>query len=91
MAQRGSNETMKRKELVGKLNPLCFKALSTASQAAKGRGNPYIELVHFIEALYDSPRSDFEILCFVFRSPFCKRYKVSANDPLRLDPKFQNP
>ncbi len=63
MAQRGSNETMKRKELVGKLNPLCFKALSTASQAAKGRGNPYIELVHFIEALYDSPRSDFEILC----------------------------
>ncbi len=63
MAQRGSNETMKRKELVGKLNPLCFKALSAASQAAKGRGNPYIELVHFIEALYDSPRSDFEILC----------------------------
>ena len=63
MAQRGSNETMKRKELVGKLNPLCFKALSAASQAAKGRGNPYIELVHFIEALYDSPRSDFQILC----------------------------
>jgi len=63
MAQRGSNETMKRKELVGKLNPLCFKALTSASQAAKGRGNPYIELVHFIEALYDTPRSDFQILC----------------------------
>ncbi len=63
MAPRGSTETIKRKELVGKLNPLCLKAFSIAAQAAKTRGNPYVELVHFIEALHLSARSDFEILC----------------------------
>ena len=62
MVQRGSQETIKRKELVGKLNPLCLKAFSAAAQTAKMRGNPYVELVHFIEQLARSPRSDFEIL-----------------------------
>ncbi len=62
MASRGSQETVKRKELVGKLNPVCLKAFSTAAQAAKARGNPYVELVHFITALFDSERSDFQIL-----------------------------
>jgi type VI secretion system protein VasG len=63
MAPRGSTETIKRKELVGKLNPVCLKAFSAAAQTAKARGNPYVELVHFIEALSQSARSDFEILC----------------------------
>jgi len=62
MAQRGSQETVKRKELVGKLNPLCLKAFSAAAQAAKGRGNPYVELVHFVAELARAERSDFEIL-----------------------------
>ena len=62
MAQRGSQETVKRKELVGKLNPLCLKAFSAAAQQAKARGNPYVELVHFIGELCHSQRSDFEIL-----------------------------
>lgn len=63
MAQRGSQETIKRKELVGKLNPLCLKTFSLAAQAAKSRGNPYVELAHFIEQLSRAERSDFEILC----------------------------
>jgi type VI secretion system protein VasG len=63
MAPRGGTETIKRKELVGKLNPVCLKAFSAAAQTAKTRGNPYVELVHFIEALSQSARSDFEILC----------------------------
>ena len=62
MAQRGSPETIKRKELVGKLNPLCLKAFSAAAQAAKSRGNPYVELVHLIAELARAARSDFEIL-----------------------------
>ncbi|MCX7888216.1 MAG: type VI secretion system ATPase TssH [Rhodobacteraceae bacterium] len=62
MAQRGSQETVKRKELVGKLDPVCLKAFSAAAQAAKSRGNPYVELAHFIFELAHSPRSDFEIL-----------------------------
>ncbi len=63
MAQRGSPETIKRKELVGKLNEVCLRAFSTAAQSAKTRGNPYVELAHFIEALSRSDRSDFDILC----------------------------
>ena len=62
MAARGSQETVKRKELVGKLNPTCLKAFSAAAQAAKARGNPYVELVHFVTALADTERSDFAIL-----------------------------
>ncbi|MDO6587945.1 type VI secretion system ATPase TssH [Salipiger sp. 1_MG-2023] len=62
MAQRGSTETIKRKELVGKLNPTCLKAFSEAAQAAKRRGNPYVELVHFITALADTEFSDMAIL-----------------------------
>ncbi|MBY6089211.1 type VI secretion system ATPase TssH [Maritimibacter alkaliphilus] len=62
MATRGSHETIKRKELVGKLNPVCLKAFSEAAQAAKRRGNPYVELVHFITALADTEYSDLSIL-----------------------------
>ena len=62
MAARGSQETVKRKELVGKLNPTCLRAFSTAAQAAKARGNPFVELVHFVTALADTERSDVQIL-----------------------------
>ncbi|WP_299950379.1 type VI secretion system ATPase TssH [uncultured Ruegeria sp.] len=62
MAPHRSQETVKRKELVGKLNPICLTAFSGAAQAAKRRGNPYVELVHFITGLADSERSDMDIL-----------------------------
>ncbi|MDQ2065686.1 type VI secretion system ATPase TssH [Xinfangfangia sp. CPCC 101601] len=62
MAQRGSPETVKRKELVGKLNAVCLKAFSEAAGMAKTRGNPYVELAHLISALSNSERTDFEIL-----------------------------
>src|SRR5690606_27151452 len=52
-----------RKELVGKLNPTCLKAFSEAAGAAKSRGNPYVELAHFIDALSRTERTDFDILC----------------------------
>ncbi len=62
MAKSGSSETVKRKELVGKLNPLCLKAFSAAAGAAKSRGNPYVELAHFIQALSTEGGSDFALL-----------------------------
>lgn len=62
MAGRGSQETVKRKELVGKLNSICLQAFSGAAQAAKRRGNPYVELIHFITELADAERSDLDIL-----------------------------
>ena len=49
MEQRRSSQSFKRKELVGKLNPVCLRAFKAAADTAKLRGNPYVELVHFID------------------------------------------
>lgn len=62
MAPSGSSESIKRKELVGKLNPLCLKSFSDAASAAKARGNPYVELAHFVQALASEPLGDLGIL-----------------------------
>ncbi|MDR7220727.1 type VI secretion system protein VasG [Aminobacter aminovorans] len=60
--QRRSSQGFKRKELVGKLNPTCLRAFKAAADAAKLRGNPYVELVHFIEQLVLSDRSDVQMI-----------------------------
>ena len=62
MASRGSQETIKRKELASRLNPICLQAFRDAQSSAKQRGNPYVELVHFITALADAERSDLQLL-----------------------------
>ncbi|WP_095199192.1 type VI secretion system ATPase TssH [Mesorhizobium carmichaelinearum] len=62
MEQRRSSQTFKRKELVGKLNPVGVRAFKAAADAAKLRGNPYVELVHFIEQLVLSDRSDVQMI-----------------------------
>jgi type VI secretion system protein VasG len=59
---RGSRETVKRKELVGRLDPLCLRAFSDGARNAKARGNPYVELVHFIAALAGMPDSDLSLI-----------------------------
>src|SRR5262245_49603555 len=60
--RRGGSQTFKRKELVGKLNPTCVRAFKAAADSAKLRGNPYVELVHFIEQLVLSERSDIQMI-----------------------------
>ncbi|RWI61656.1 MAG: type VI secretion system ATPase TssH [Mesorhizobium sp.] len=62
MEQRRSSQSFKRKELVGKLNPVCLRAFKAAADTAKLRGNPYVELVHFIEQLVLSERSDVQLI-----------------------------
>ncbi|RUX25432.1 type VI secretion system ATPase TssH [Mesorhizobium sp. M7A.F.Ca.US.011.01.1.1] len=62
MEQRRSSQTFKRKELVGKLNPVGLRAFKAAADTAKLRGNPYVELVHFIEQLVLSDRSDMQMI-----------------------------
>ncbi|RUW89341.1 type VI secretion system ATPase TssH, partial [Mesorhizobium sp. M7A.F.Ca.US.010.02.1.1] len=62
MEQRRSSQTFKRKELVGKLNPVGLRAFKAAADTAKLRGNPYVELVHFIEQLVLSDRSDVQMI-----------------------------
>ncbi|WP_299363119.1 type VI secretion system ATPase TssH [uncultured Paracoccus sp.] len=58
----GSRETVKRKELVARLDPLCLRAFSDAARNAKTRGNPYVELAHFIAALADRQDSDLSLI-----------------------------
>ena len=62
MEQRRSSQGFKRKELVAKLNSLCQRAFKAAADAAKLRGNPYVELIHFIEQLALSERSDVQMM-----------------------------
>lgn len=62
MEQRRSSQTFKRKELVGKLNHVGVRAFKAAADTAKLRGNPYVELVHFIEQLVLSDRSDVQMI-----------------------------
>ncbi|EGJ20246.1 ATPase [Cereibacter sphaeroides WS8N] len=79
---RGSQETVKRKELVAKLNPTCLAAFSAAAQAAKARGNPYVELVHLIEALLAADRSDMALL---MRAAGCDAGRLSSDVARAVD------
>ncbi len=59
---RRLSPSVKRKELVGKLNQTCTLAFRAAADTAKLRGNPYVELVHFIQQLVLSDRSDVQMI-----------------------------
>ena len=62
MAERGSSQVFKRKELVARLEPVCQRAFKAAADTAKLRGNPYVELVHFIEQLALTDRGDVQLI-----------------------------
>ncbi|CAN7726925.1 type VI secretion system ATPase TssH [Mesorhizobium amorphae] len=62
MKQRRSSQSFKRSELVDKLNTTSKRAFGAAAAAAKLRGNPYVELAHFIEQLVMSERSDVQMI-----------------------------
>jgi len=62
-----------RTSLFGKLNPICYKAIEGATVFCKLRGNPYVELLHWIHQLVQLPDSD---LHRIF-----KRFEI---DPSRL-------
>ncbi|MCA0243835.1 MAG: type VI secretion system ATPase TssH [Proteobacteria bacterium] len=47
-----------RLALFGKLNPLLFKSLESATVFCKLRGNPYVELVHWLHQLLQEADSD---------------------------------
>jgi type VI secretion system protein VasG len=48
-----------RRILFGKLNADLFRALESATALAKLRGNPYVELVHWLHQLWQVPNGDF--------------------------------
>ena len=47
-----------RAALFGKLNPLAYKAVEGATVFCKLRGNPYVELQHWIYQILNGPDSD---------------------------------
>ena len=49
---------IKRADLFGKLNSLAYKAIESATTFCKMRGNPYVELVHWIHQILQVQNSD---------------------------------
>ncbi|MDR1497378.1 MAG: type VI secretion system ATPase TssH [Puniceicoccales bacterium] len=49
---------IQRSTLFGKLNPLAYKALEGATVFCKMRGNPYVELVHWLNQIYQTQDTD---------------------------------
>jgi type VI secretion system protein VasG len=47
-----------RTNLFGKLNSLAYKAIESATVFCKMRGNPYVELVHWLHQILNGPDSD---------------------------------
>jgi type VI secretion system protein VasG len=52
--------SVSRHALFGKLNPTLFKAVESATAFCKLRGNPYVELVHWINQIHLLPDSDWQ-------------------------------
>jgi type VI secretion system protein VasG len=49
---------IRRSALFGKLNSLAYKAIEGATVFCKMRGNPYVELVHWVHQILQAPDSD---------------------------------
>jgi type VI secretion system protein VasG len=49
-----------RVALFGKLNSFCYKALASATDFCKLRGNPYVEIVHWLAQLLQAQDSDIQ-------------------------------
>ena len=50
-----------RVALFGKLNSLAYKSIESATVFCKLRGNPYVELVHWIHQILQQPNSDLHV------------------------------
>jgi len=51
-----------REALFGKLNPIAYQAVESATVFCKMRGNPYVELVHWVAQLVQTPGTDLEAI-----------------------------
>src|SRR3972149_5808682 len=56
-----------RSALFGKLNSLCYKAIESATVFCKLRGNPYVELVHWIHQVLQQQDSDLHRIVRAFQ------------------------
>jgi type VI secretion system protein VasG len=51
-----------REALFGKLNPIAYQSIEGATVFCKMRGNPYVELVHWVAQLVQTPGTDLEAI-----------------------------
>jgi type VI secretion system protein VasG len=51
-----------REALFGKLNPIAYQSIESATVFCKMRGNPYVELVHWVAQLVQMPGTDLEAI-----------------------------
>lgn len=73
-----------RRALFGKLNLTLFRAIESATAFAKLRGNPYIELVHWLHQLWQLPNGDLQRICehHKFNKDTIERELLAALDAL---------
>lgn len=71
-----------RQSLFGKLNPLLFKSLESATVFCKLRGNPYVELAHWLHQLLQEQDSD---LLRIMQRFDMSQERVAADLLRRLD------
>ena len=56
-----------RSSLFGRLNPTALKAIETATSFCKMRGNPYVELVHWVHVMLQDPQNDIAAIRTTFK------------------------
>ncbi len=71
-----------RATLFGKLNPVGYRAVEGATVFCKLRGNPYVELVHWLHQLLQQPDSD---LHRIIRHFELDASRLAADIPAALD------
>ena len=71
-----------RTTLFGKLNPLGYRAVESATVFCKLRGNPYVELVHWLHQILQLPDSD---LHRIIRHFELDAARLAADIPAALD------
>lgn len=73
---------IKRSTLFGKLNPVAYKTLESSTVFCKMRGNPYVELVHWVHQLIQSPEND---LGLILRHFGCDASRLATDVTSALD------
>ncbi|MGH7994759.1 MAG: type VI secretion system ATPase TssH, partial [Opitutaceae bacterium] len=73
---------IERSKLFGKLNPLAYKSLEASTVFCKMRGNPYVELVHWVHQLLQTPEND---LGRIVRHFGCEPSRLAADVVAALD------
>ena len=59
--------SLPRRALFGKLNLTLFRAIESATAFAKLRGNPYVELIHWLHQLWQLPDGDLQRIARHFK------------------------